>query len=411
MNFSEFGLDERLMEGIDAMGYTTATPFQEMVMQPILEGKDLIVSAQTGTGKTAAFLLPLMNKLITIPHDAHQINAMVIVPTRELAVQIAQAMEGISYFTSISCIAVYGGGDGNSFGIEKKALSEGCDMVICTPGRMIAHLNMGYVKLKGLKYLILDEADRMLDMGFHDDLMKIISFLPKQRQNLLFSATMPMKMREMARKILVNPVEINIAISKPPEKIVQEAFIVYEPQKIPLVKYILRLKDFQSVIVFCSKKQNVKQLTQELKRAKLSVEEIHSDLDQTKREQVLLDFRNKKLKVLVATDILSRGIDIEDIDLVINFDVPNDGEDYVHRIGRTARASNEGTAYTFVSEKEQQKFAAIETLLEKSVTKAQVPEQFGETPAYNPRPLRGGGSNGRGNGGGGQRNFNGNKRH
>jgi superfamily II DNA/RNA helicase len=399
------------MEGIDAMGYTTATPVQEMVMQPILEGKDLIVSAQTGTGKTAAFLLPLMNKLITIPHDAHQINAMVIVPTRELAVQIAQAMEGISYFTSISCIAVYGGGDGNSFGIEKKALSEGCDMVICTPGRMIAHLNMGYVKLKGLKYLILDEADRMLDMGFHDDLMKIISFLPKQRQNLLFSATMPMKMREMARKILVNPVEINIAISKPPEKIVQEAFIVYEPQKIPLVKYILHLKDFQSVIVFCSKKQNVKQLTQELKRAKLSVEEIHSDLDQTKREQVLLDFRNKKLKVLVATDILSRGIDIEDIDLVINFDVPNDGEDYVHRIGRTARASNEGTAYTFVSEKEQQKFAAIETLLEKSVTKAQVPEQFGETPAYNPRPLRGGGSNGRGNGGGGQRNFNGNKRH
>ncbi len=411
MNFSEFGLDERLMEGIDAMGYTTATPVQEMVMQPILEGKDLIVSAQTGTGKTAAFLLPLMNKLITIPHDAHQINAMVIVPTRELAVQIAQAMEGISYFTSISCIAVYGGGDGNSFGIEKKALSEGCDMVICTPGRMIAHLNMGYVKLKGLKYLILDEADRMLDMGFHDDLMKIISFLPKQRQNLLFSATMPMKMREMARKILVNPVEINIAISKPPEKIVQEAFIVYEPQKIPLVKYILHLKDFQSVIVFCSKKQNVKQLTQELKRAKLSVEEIHSDLDQTKREQVLLDFRNKKLKVLVATDILSRGIDIEDIDLVINFDVPNDGEDYVHRIGRTARASNEGTAYTFVSEKEQQKFAAIETLLEKSVTKAQVPEQFGETPAYNPRPLRGGGSNGRGNSGGGQRNFNGNKRH
>ncbi|MCX6207109.1 MAG: DEAD/DEAH box helicase [Bacteroidetes bacterium] len=403
MNFSEFGLDERLMEGIDAMGYTTATPVQELVMQPILDGKDLIVSAQTGTGKTAAFLLPLMNKLITVPHDAHHINAMVIVPTRELAVQIAQAMEGISYFTSISSIAVYGGGDGNSFGIEKKALSEGCDVVICTPGRMIAHLNMGYVKLKGLKYLILDEADRMLDMGFHDDIMKILSFLPQVRQSLLFSATMPMKMREMARKILVDPVEINIAISKPPEKIVQEAFIVYEPQKIPLVKYILHLKDFQSVIVFCSKKQNVKQLTQELKRAKLSVEEIHSDLDQNKREQVLLDFRNKKLKVLVATDILSRGIDIEDIDLVINYDVPNDGEDYVHRIGRTARASSEGTAYTFVTEKEQQKFAGIEALLEKSVTKAQVPEQFGETPAYNPRPVRTGG----GGGGGGKRRFNG----
>ena len=388
MNFTDFGLDDRLMEGIDAMGYTTATPVQEQVMQPILEGKDLIVSAQTGTGKTAAFLLPLMNKLITTPHDAHNINAMIIVPTRELAVQIAQTMEGISYFTSVSSIAVYGGGDGNSFAIEKKALSAGVDVVICTPGRMIAHLNMGYVKLQGLKYLILDEADRMLDMGFHDDIMKIISFLPKKRQNLLFSATMPMKMREMARKILLDPLEINIAISKPPEKIVQEAFIVYETQKIPLVKYVLRLKDFQSVIVFCSKKANVKQLSNELKRAKFSIEEIHSDLDQNQREQVLLDFRNKKLKILVATDILSRGIDIEDIDLVINYDTPNDGEDYIHRIGRTARAANEGTAYTFVSEKEQQKFARIEELLGKPVPKALVPEQFGETPAYNPRTGR-----------------------
>jgi len=388
LNFTDFGLDDRLMEGIDAMGYTTATPVQEQVMQPILEGKDLIVSAQTGTGKTAAFLLPLMNKLITTPHDAHNINAMIIVPTRELAVQIAQTMEGISYFTSVSSIAVYGGGDGNSFAIEKKALSAGVDVVICTPGRMIAHLNMGYVKLQGLKYLILDEADRMLDMGFNDDIMKIISFLPKKRQNLLFSATMPMKMREMARKILLDPLEINIAISKPPEKIVQEAFIVYETQKIPLVKYVLRLKDFQSVIVFCSKKANVKQLSNELKRAKFSIEEIHSDLDQNQREQVLLDFRNKKLKILVATDILSRGIDIEDIDLVINYDTPNDGEDYIHRIGRTARAANEGTAYTFVSEKEQQKFARIEELLGKPVPKALVPEQFGETPAYNPRTGR-----------------------
>jgi ATP-dependent RNA helicase RhlE len=398
LNFTDFGLDDRLMEGIDAMGYTTATPVQEQVMQPILNGKDLIVSAQTGTGKTAAFLLPLMNKLITTPHDAQHINAMIIVPTRELAIQIAQTMEGISYFTSVSSIAVYGGGDGNSFAIEKKALSHGVDVVICTPGRMIAHLNMGYVKLQGLKYLILDEADRMLDMGFNDDIMKIISFLPKQRQNLLFSATMPMKMREMARKILFDPLEINIAISKPPEKIVQEAFIVYETQKIPLVKYVLRLKDFQSVLVFCSKKANVKQLSNELKRAKFLIEEIHSDLDQNQREQVLLDFRNKKLKILVATDILSRGIDIEDIDLVINYDVPNDGEDYIHRIGRTARAASEGTAYTFVSEKEQQKFAQIEELLGKPVPKAIVPEQFGETPAYNPRKGRPSGNRRYGNG-------------
>jgi superfamily II DNA/RNA helicase len=409
LKFTEFGLDERLLEGIDSMGYENATPVQEQVIVPILQGKDIIASAQTGTGKTAAFLLPVINKIITEPHDAHNINAVIIVPTRELAVQIAQSMEGLSYFTDVSSIAVYGGGDGTSFTTEKKALSSGVDMVICTPGRMIAHLNMGYVKMQAVKYLILDEADRMLDMGFHDDIMKIISFLPKQRQNLLFSATMPMKMREMARKILHQPLEINIAISKPPEQIVQEAFVVYEPQKIPLVKEILRKKDFQSVIVFCSKKINVKQLSNELKRSKFSIEEIHSDLEQDKREQVLQDFRNKKLKILVATDILSRGIDIEEIDLVINYDVPNDGEDYVHRIGRTARAASEGTAYTFVTEKEQQKFAQIEELLGHPVTKAAVPEQFGPTPVYNPRAgraTRGGGSGGRthpprgGNGGG-----------
>lgn len=385
MKFTEFGLDERLLEGIDSMGYENATPVQEQVIVPILQGKDIIASAQTGTGKTAAFLLPVINKIITEPHEAHLINAVVIVPTRELAVQIAQTMEGLSYFTDVSSIAVYGGSDGTSFTTEKKALSSGVDMVICTPGRMIAHLNMGYVKMEAVKYLILDEADRMLDMGFHDDIMKIISFLPKQRQNLLFSATMPMKMRELARKILHHPLEINIAISKPPEQIVQEAFILYEPQKIPLVKDILRRKDFQSVIIFCSRKSNVKQLSGELRRSKFSIGEIHSDLEQDAREQVLQDFRNKKLKILVATDILSRGIDIEEIDLVINYDVPNDGEDYVHRIGRTARAASTGTAYTFVTEAEQQKFAQIEHLLGAPVTKAAVPEQFGPTPTYNPR--------------------------
>ena len=398
MIFKEFGLDERLLNGIDSMGYTTATPVQEQVIPSILEGRDIIASAQTGTGKTAAFLLPIVNKLLTGPHEDHHINCMIIVPTRELAVQITQAMEGMSYFTDVSCIAVYGGGDGSSFTTEKKALSTGVDMVVCTPGRMIAHLNMGYVKLTGLKYLILDEADRMLDMGFSDDLNKIISFLPKERQNLLFSATMPSKIRDLARKILTNPLEVNIAISKPPEKIVQEAFVVYEPQKIPLVKHILKMKDFGSIIVFCSKKINVKQLSSELKRAKFSVEEIHSDLEQDKREQVLLDFKNKKIKIIVATDILSRGIDVEDIDLVINYDVPNDGEDYIHRIGRTARAATDGTAYTFVTEKEQGKFSRIEELLGKPVTKAVVPEQFGESPAYNPKAARTRGFNGNGSG-------------
>lgn len=366
------------------MGFKQATPVQEQVIQPILAGRDIIASAQTGTGKTGAFLLPIIHKLITEPHDENKINALIIVPTRELAIQIADNMEGLGYFTNVSCIAVYGGGDGNSFTTEKTALTSGVDMVVCTPGRMIAHLNMGYVNLKEVKYLVLDEADRMLDMGFQDELMKIISFLAPERQNLLFSATMPHKMRELARKLLNEPVEINIAVSKPPEQIVQKAFVVFENQKAPLIKYLLKLKDYTRVIIFCSKKQNVKQLAAELKRARFKVEEIHSDLLQDQREKVMQDFRNKNLTILVATDILSRGIDIDEIELVINYDVPNDGEDYIHRIGRTARAQSQGTAYTFISPMEQRKFATIETLLEKEVEKAEVPAEFGEVPSYNP---------------------------
>src|SRR4051794_15266305 len=256
--FTEFNFDERLIEGIDAMRYQSPTPVQKQVIPSVIEGRDIIASAQTGTGKTAAFLLPLIHKLITSPHNANDINAMIIVPTRELAIQIGKMMEGLSYFTSVNSISVYGGGDGALFTTEKKALSTGVDIVICTPGRMIAHLNMGYVKLGGLKYLVLDEADRMLDMGFNDDIMKIISYLPKQRQTLLFSATMPAKIREMARRILNEPLEINIAISKPPEKLIQEAFVVYETQKIPLIKHVLNQKAFESVLIFCTKKQNVK---------------------------------------------------------------------------------------------------------------------------------------------------------
>ncbi|MFT3933775.1 MAG: DEAD/DEAH box helicase [Chitinophagaceae bacterium] len=391
MKFTEFNFHESLAEGIAASGYEEPTPVQEQVIPHILQGKDIIAFAQTGTGKTAAFLLPLLNKLLTESHDDHHINALIIVPTRELAIQIAGHLEGLSYFTSISSIAVYGGGDGGSFVQEKQALSKGVDVVVCTPGKMIAHINMGYVKLKGLKYLVLDEADRMLDMGFNEDIMKIISMVPAKRQTLLFSATMPPKIKTLAQKILVQPEEVSIAISRPPEKITQEAFIVYEPQKIPLVKLLLKSKTFNSILIFCSRKQNVKQLTVELQRSGIKAEAIHSDLDQAKREDVLRSFSSKRLPVLVATDILSRGIDIDHIDLVINYDVPNDGEDYVHRIGRTARAETDGTAYTFVTEKEQNKFAAIEQLIGKTVTKAVVPEELGPTPAYQPRTRNNGG--------------------
>lgn len=405
MKFTEFAFHANLAEGIEASGYEEPTPVQEQVIPLILAGKDIIASAQTGTGKTAAFLLPLLNKLLTEPHDTHHTNALIIVPTRELAIQISDHLEGLSYFTSVSSIAVYGGGDGGSFVQEKQALSKGVDVVVCTPGKMIAHINMGYVKLQELQYLVLDEADRMLDMGFIDDIMKIVSMLPAKRQTLLFSATMPPKIRALAQKILRDPAEINIAISKPPEKIVQQAFVVYEQQKISLVKLLLRSKKFNSILIFCSRKQNVKQLTQELKRSGFPVEAIHSDLEQAQREEVLRAFTSRRLPMLVATDILSRGIDIDHIDLVINYDVPNDGEDYVHRIGRTARAETDGTAYTFVSEKEQNKFASIEALLGKPVPKAELPEQLGAGPAYSPRQRRSGGGGGGGHrsGGGGHR--------
>jgi superfamily II DNA/RNA helicase len=388
LKFKDFGFDNRLLEGIEASGYDEATPVQEQVIPLVLAGKDVIASAQTGTGKTAAFLLPLINNIISSPLNQQSITALVIVPTRELAIQIAQHMEGLSYFTSVSSIAVYGGGDGNAFVQEKKALSAGADVVICTPGKMLAHINMGYVKFQGLQYLVLDEADRMLDMGFYDDIMRIIHALPRKRQNLLFSATMPHKIRELARTILHQPEEVSISISKPNEKITQLAYVVYETQKIPLVKFILHQKSFTSVLIFCSSKQSVKQLTRDLKRTNLPVDEIHSDLEQDKREEVLMHFKSGRIQILVATDILSRGIDIDNIGMVLNYDVPHDGEDYVHRIGRTARAAAEGTAITFVSEREQRKLAAIEKLLGKPVPKVAVPEQFGEAPAYNPNAFR-----------------------
>ena len=389
MRFTDFNFHPDLLEGIEASNYENATPVQEQVIPTILAGKDLIASAQTGTGKTAAFLLPVIHRLLT-NHVDGQVGALVIVPTRELAIQISQHLEGLSYFTHISSLAVYGGNDAQNFVAEKKALQMGADIIICTPGRMIAHLNMGYVTMKGLQFLLLDEADRMLDMGFQDDLAKIVKALPVKRQTLLFSATMPPKIRQLARNILIDPVEVNIAISKPPEKIVQKAFVVFEQQKLPLVKYLLKNTPYKSALIFCSRKQNVKQLTKTLKQSGFAIEEMHSDLEQAQRESVVGGFTSGRIPVMVATDILSRGIDIDTIDLVINYDVPRDGEDYVHRIGRTARAEADGMAFTLVGEREQNSFAAIESLIDKEVEKAEIPQEFGSAPPYNPRKRTGG---------------------
>ncbi len=395
MRFTEFSFHSNLLEGIEASGYETATPVQEQVIPPILAGKDIIAAAQTGTGKTAAFLLPVMDRLLE-NHVDGQVGALIIVPTRELALQISQHVEGLSYFTHLSSIAIYGGNDAQNFVAEKKALQMGADIIICTPGRFIAHLNMGYVNMKNLRFLVLDEADRMLDMGFQDDINKIIKSLSENRQTLLFSATMPEKIRQLARRILKDPAEINIAISKPPEKIVQKAFNVYEPQKLPLVKHLIKTTPYKNALIFCSRKQAVKQLAREMKHAGFSIAEIHSDLEQTERENVLTAFTSGRIPLLVATDILSRGIDIDTIDLVINYDVPHDGEDYVHRIGRTARSDADGMAFTLVTDKEQNRFASIESLLGKEVEKGEVPAELGSVPAYAPRTRGGGGGGGRG---------------
>jgi superfamily II DNA/RNA helicase len=386
LDFSSFHFHESLSESLEASGYQKPTPIQEKAIPVILEGKDIIASAQTGTGKTAAFLLPVLHKLLSEDKKDTEVHALILVPTRELAIQISSHLDGLTYFTSLSSIAVYGGGDGGSFVQEKQALSRGVDIVVATPGKLISHLNMGYVKVKELKYLVLDEADRMLDMGFHDDIMRIISHLPAKRQTILFSATMPPKMMQLAKTILNNPVEISIALSKPPESIKQQVYLVYDTQKIPLIQHILGEQPYKSVLIFCSRKQTVKQLTAQLQRRNYNAKEIHSDLDQNQREDVLLEFASKRLPILVATDILSRGIDIDQIELVINYDVPPDGEDYVHRIGRTARAATKGSAVTLVNQEDHYKLKRIEKLIGQEIEKAVVPTALGEAPVFHSSP-------------------------
>jgi len=365
------------------MGFVETTPVQEETLPAILDEKDLIACAQTGTGKTAAFIIPVLNKLAANP--TKNTDTLIIVPTRELAVQIDQHFEGLSYFLDVSSVPVYGGGDGDSWSSQKNALVQGTNIVIATPGRLMAHMNFGYVNFDKLTHLILDEADRMLDMGFYDDIIKIIKSVPEKRQTLMFSATMPEKIRKLAHIVLINPVEVNLAMSKPAEGILQVAYMVYNPNKIALIKNLLEGKDLKSVLIFSATKKNVKSIRSELQRIGLNVEEIHSDLEQKDREQVMLNFKNRKVQILVATDIMARGIDIDGIDLVLNFDVPGDAEDYVHRVGRTARAKSTGVAITFINDDEQEKFKKIEDLIELNLIKVSTPPEIGDSPEYNPK--------------------------
>ena len=390
MRFDELDLDDALLDGLDAMNFEETTPIQELTIPVVLEGKDVIACAQTGTGKTAAYILPILNQLIREPQE-NAVQALIMAPTRELAQQIDTQFEGFSYFLPISTAAVYGGGDGNLWEQQKRALLMGAEVCIATPGRLIALLQTGDVDLSRVRFFILDEADRMLDMGFHDDIMQIEDKLPKERQTLMFSATMPPKIRQLAKKVLREPVEINVAVSKPNEAIMQAAYICTEFQKTGIIEELFNKPVKHKTIIFASKKQKVKDLAFTLKRRKFNVAAMHSDLEQDEREKVMLDFKNGKVDILVATDIVSRGIDIDEIGLVINYDVPNDPEDYIHRIGRTARASAEGVALTFVAEADQGKFHRIEKFLGEEIYKIPLPAGLGEAPEYAPERKGGGG--------------------
>ncbi|WP_346862185.1 DEAD/DEAH box helicase [uncultured Draconibacterium sp.] len=381
MEFSELGIHDDLLDAIDYMGFKEATPIQEQAIPIILDGHDLIACAQTGTGKTAAFLLPILDLIADLPGG--ETSTLIVVPTRELAMQIDQQVQGIGYTMGIQSIALYGGGDGDNWGQQKTALTQGADIIVATPGKLISHLNLGYVKFDTIKFLILDEADRMLDIGFYDDIVKIISYLPKERQNLMFSATMAPKIRALASQVLTEPKTINIAMSKPAEGVLQAAYLIYNKQKNDLVAHLISDNpEYNSILIFCSTKRATTELARALQRKKFPAEAISSDLEQSERENVLLGFRSKRIRILVATDVMSRGIDIKDINLVINYDVPNDAEDYVHRVGRTARASTTGVALTLVNEDDMYKFHQIEQLIEREVFKIPLPEKFGEGPEW-----------------------------
>ncbi|MGM0478252.1 MAG: DEAD/DEAH box helicase [Bacteroidota bacterium] len=381
MKFTEIGLNDQLLEAIGYMGFENATPIQEEAIPPIMKGKDIIGCAQTGTGKTAAFVLPILHKLTN--REESTINTLIIVPTRELAVQIEQQIQGLSYFISVSSKAIYGGGDGKDWQADKDALKSGTDIIVATPGKLLSHMKMGYADFSSLEHLILDEADRMLDMGFIDDLTMIFKKLPEKRQNLMFSATMAPAIRKLARTLLQDPVEINLALSKPAEGVKQSVYLAFNEQKNALLKHILKArKDYKRIILFTSTKDKVNEIARYLSKNGLPAQGISSNLDQKEREEVLRGFRSGRIRLLVATDVMSRGIDIKEINMVINYDCPSDAEDYVHRVGRTARANEKGEAITLVNPKDMSRLSKIQNLIGSDIPQQQLPEELGEAPKW-----------------------------
>lgn len=390
MKFSELGLNEELLNALFYMGFENTTPIQDLAIPAILEGKDIIACAQTGTGKTAAFILPILNK--TIQQTGSKTSTLIIVPTRELAIQIEQQIQGLSYFIPAGSKAVYGGGGGKEWEYEKQALVEGTDIIVATPGKLLAHIKLGYVDFSSVKHLILDEADRMLDMGFQEDLQQIFKALPEKKQNLFFSATMATSIRNLAKKMLHEPIEINLSLSKPAEGVSQSVYLVYENQKNPLLDILLQeRKHYERIILFTSTKNKVNEIVSFIKKCGIKASGISSNLEQNEREEVLVGFKSGRIPLLVATDVMSRGIDIKEINLVINYDAPMDAEDYVHRVGRTARANTKGEAITLINPADMKRFAKIEALIGSTIPKITLPESLGEQPEWNeskPKPVK-----------------------
>lgn len=407
LTFHDFTLHDDLLAGVDAMNYQQATPIQEQAIPVILAGKDLIACAQTGTGKTAAYLIPLLDKISHSGND--HTSTLILVPTRELAKQIDEQVEGFGYFVSATSIAIYGGGKGENWDQQRRALTDGADIIIATPGRLMAHMQLGYVNFKSLDYLVLDEADKMLDMGFSDDILNIVRQIPVKRQTLMFSATMPNKIRAFAQRILQEPEEITLAVSKPAEKIDQQFYLAYDRQKLPLLAHLMQQTNATSMVLFTSHKSEISRIVRELVKLGFAAKGISSDSEQDEREAILRGFKNKQFSILVATDVLSRGIDIDNLSHVVNYDTPRDAEDYVHRIGRTARADTTGTAITFISDQDQDRIVKIERLLERQLEKRAITEELGLGPApeFDPKRFSGlrakrkpGGDNGRSGGNG-----------
>lgn len=404
MRFEEFDLDPYLLDSLASIGYEEATPIQEQAIPVILDGHDLIACAQTGTGKTGAFLIPMIENIMAQGNAKPGTKVLVIVPTRELASQIDQNMEALSYFTGVSSVAVYGGSNSKQWDHQKNAIDNGVDVIIATPGRFKMHYKLGYMDLSQVHTVILDEADKMLDMGFHPDIVEIISYLPKgERQTLMFSATMPSKIRKLAKEIMQQkPKEISLALSKPAEGVDQRAYVVYDKQKKDLLRHLLKNEEVDSMIIFASSKLSVDQIAATLRQMGFDARAIHSDREQSERQETLNDFKNKQFPIVVATDVLSRGIDIDSLSHVLNFDVPLDAEDYVHRIGRTARANTTGTAMTFINPDDMYRFGNIEELIEAEVPKQKIPQELGPTPEYSPKGRKRSSGGRRGGQGGGR---------